>query len=76
MDRFVYLGEVVTRNGDTSEGIKTRKWSRNSRFIDFDLVWKDIALSLKLNILLAIIWSVALNSSETWTIQMTLKEGV
>ena len=41
VDRFVYLGGVVTKNGDTAEMIKTRICSAKARFTDFESVWKD-----------------------------------
>ena len=71
VDRFVYLGGVVTKNGDTAEMIKTRICSAKARFTDFDSVWKDkdLALKLKINILTTVIWPVALYGCEAWTIK-------
>ena len=71
VDRFVYLGGVVTRSGGTDENIKTRIGIAKSKFAEFDTIWKDdnITMRLKIKMLESVIWPVALYSCETWTLR-------
>ena len=67
VDKFVYLGSVVSKDGGTDEDIKCRINKARHAFNTLRPIWRSTALSLrnKIRIFNTIVKSVLLYGSET-----------
>nr|KAG5690895.1 hypothetical protein BaRGS_028927 [Batillaria attramentaria] len=68
VDKFVYLGSVVSKDGGTDEDIKSRTNKARHAFRTLRPIWRSTALSLrnKIRIFNSNVKSVLLYGSETW----------
>lgn len=68
VDKFVYLGSVVSKDGGTDEDIKSRINKARHAFHTLRPIWRSSALSLrnKIRIFNTNVKSVLLYGSETW----------
>ena len=73
VDKFVYLGSVVSKDGGTDEDIKCRINKARHAFNTLRPIWRSAALSLrnKIRILNTNVKSVLLYGSETWRVTKT-----
>ena len=73
VDKFVYLGSVVSKDGGTDEDIKCRINKARHAFNTLRPVWRSKALSLrnKIRIFNTNVKSVLLYGSETWRVTKT-----
>ena len=74
VDKFQYLGSIVTATGGTEEDIETRMRKAQQVFALLKKVWRarTIALKTKLRIFNACVMSVLLYGCETWRSSKTL----
>nr|KAG5711950.1 hypothetical protein BaRGS_026391 [Batillaria attramentaria] len=68
VDKFVYLGSVVSKDGGTDKDIKSRTNKARHAFRTLRPIWRSTALSLrnKIRIFNSNVKSVKLYGSETW----------
>jgi len=68
VERFTYLGSVISSDGDVEADINTRLAKAAAVFRRHDNVWRSSALSLKikLDLYTSLIVSTAIYVSETW----------
>jgi len=68
VERFTYLGSVISRDGDVEADINTRLAKAAAVFRRLDNVWRSSTLSLKikLDLYTSLIVSTATYASETW----------
>nr|KAG5698293.1 hypothetical protein BaRGS_016995 [Batillaria attramentaria] len=68
VDKFTYLGSVVSKDGGTDEDIKSRTNKARHAFRTLRPIWRSTALSLrnKIRIFNSNVKSVLLYGSETW----------
>jgi len=68
VERFTYLGSVISRYGDVEADISTRLAKAAAVFRRLDNVWRSSTLSLKitLDLYTSLIISTAIYTSETW----------
>ena len=68
VERFTYLGSVISRDGDVEADINTRLAKAAAVFRRLDNVWRSSTLSLKikLDLYTSLIVSTAIYASETW----------
>jgi len=68
VERFTYLGSVISRDGDVEADINTRFAKAAAVFRRLDNVWRSSTLSLKikLDLYTSLIISTAIYASETW----------
>nr|KAG5686806.1 hypothetical protein BaRGS_013126 [Batillaria attramentaria] len=68
VDKFIYLGSVVSKDGKTDEDIKSRTNKARHAFRTLRPIWRSTALSLrnKIRIFNSNVKSVLLYGSETW----------
>ena len=73
VDRFVYLGSVVSKDGGADEDIKCRINKARHAFNTLRPIWRSTALSLhnKIRIFNTNVKSVLLYGSETWRVTKT-----
>ena len=73
VDKFVYLGTVVSKDGGTDEDIKCRINKARHAFNTLRPIWRSIALSLrnKTRIFTTNVKSVLLYGLETWRVTKT-----
>ena len=73
VDKFVYLGSVVSKDGETDEDIKCRINKARHAFNTLRPIWRSTALSLrnKIRIFNTNVKSVLLYGSETWRVTKT-----
>ena len=73
VDKFVYLGSVVSKDGETDEDIKCRINKAIHAFNTLRPIWRSNALSLrnKIRIFNTNVKSVLLYGSETWSVTKT-----
>ena len=73
VDKFVYLGSVVSKEGGTDEDIKCRTNKARHAFNSLRPFWRSTALSLnnKIRIFNTNVKSVLLYGSETWRVTKT-----
>ena len=69
VDKFVYLGSMIEKNGDCGIEIRRRTTLGKVAMIGLDKIWKsrDISKSMKTKLIKTMIFPVALYGSETWT---------
>jgi len=69
VDRFKYLGAIITSNARCTNEIRCRIGMAKTAFLrKRELLTNGLTLATKKKIIKAIIWSVALYAAETWTI--------
>jgi len=68
VERFIYLGSVISRDGDVEADINTPLAKAAAVFRRLDNVWRSSTLSLKikLDLCTSLIVSTAIYASETW----------
>jgi len=68
VERFTYLGSVISREGNVEANINTRLAKAAAVFRRLDNVWRSSTLSLKikLDLYTSFIVSTAIYASETW----------
>ena len=73
VDKFTYLGSVVSKDGGVDEDIKSRISKSRRVFRTLTPIWRSAALSLhkKFRIFNANVKSVMLYGSETWRTTQT-----
>ena len=73
VEKFVYLGSVVNKDGGTDEDIKCRINKARHAFNTLRPIWKTTALSIrnKIRIFNSNVKSVLLYGSETWRVTKT-----
>ena len=73
VDKFVYLGSVVSKDGGTDEDIRCRINKAQHAFNTLRPIWRSTALSLqnKIRIFNTNVKSVLLYGSETWRVTKT-----
>ena len=67
---FVYLGCKITENNNHSEDIKRRLVLARQKFSSLKTIWKSryISIQLKIRLYNALIVTIAIYGSETWTL--------
>jgi len=67
---FTYLGSSQSSDGQCRPDMRRRIGLASSVMSSLDNIWKDkrLSLSTKLRVYLALVQSVLLNASETWTL--------
>ena len=70
---FLFLGSIVTADGDCNHEIRRRQLLGRKVMKNLDSVLKsrDITLSSKVCIVKAVAFPVVMNSCENWTIKKT-----
>ena len=73
VEKFVYLGSVVNKNGGTEEDIRCRIYKAMYTFNTLRPIWRSTALSVrnKIRIFNTNVKSVLLYGSETWRVTNT-----
>ena len=73
VDKFVYLGSIVSKDGGTDEDIKSHINKARHAFTTLRPIWRSTALSLhnKIRIFNTNVKSVLLYGSETWRVTKT-----
>ena len=73
VDKFVYLGSIISKDGGTDEDIKCRINKARYAFNTLRPIWRSTALSLhnKIRIFNTNVKSVLLYGSETWRVTKT-----
>ena len=73
MTDFLFLGSIVTADGDCNHEIRRRQLLGRKVMKNLDSVLKsrDITLSSKVCIVKAVAFPVVMNSCENWTIKKT-----
>ena len=68
VERFPYLGSVISRDGDVEADINTRLAKAAAVFRRLDNVWRSstFSLKIKLDLYTSLIVSTAIYASETW----------
>jgi len=68
VERFTYLGSVISSDGDVEADINTRLAKAAAVFRQLDNVWRSSTLSLriKLDLYTSLIVSTAIYASQTW----------
>ena len=68
---FIFLGSLITADGDSSHEIKRRLLFGRKAMINLDNILKsrDITLPTKVRIVKAMVFPVVLYGSESWTIK-------
>ncbi|XP_054279259.1 uncharacterized protein LOC128997645 [Macrosteles quadrilineatus] len=76
VDRFTYLGSVLTRAGGADEDVMSRITKANAAFVQLYPVWKarDISTRTKLKIFSSNVKSVLLYGCETWKVSSSLTQ--
>src|SRR5262249_9973599 len=71
VEKFEYLGSLITWNNSCSEEIKRRIGKVTGAFASLKHIWKSKKLKMenKLKILTTCVFSVLLYASETWTLK-------
>jgi hypothetical protein len=74
VDRFTYLGSVVTKNGGTEEDVLNRISKANTAFVQLYSIWKNkqITQRTKLRIFETNVKAILLYGCETWKITQTI----
>lgn len=78
VDRFKYLGSTVTTDGDSEQEIWVRMAMARAVVVQLANVWKgkEIGKSLKVKFMKALVWTVAMYGSETWTMKKKQDKSV
>ena len=68
VEKFTYLGCIVTRTGGTEEDVEARIRKARNSYHDLRKIWnsRQISIKLKLTLYNSIVKSVLLYGSETW----------
>ena len=76
VDKFEYLGSVLTWDNNCSEGIKRRIGKATGAMASLKHIWnsKKLRIDNKLKLLTTCVFSVLLYASETWTLKETDKK--
>lgn len=71
VDRFNYLGSVITNTGGCEEEIRRRLTMARAATVRLTKIWKDSAItrSTKLRLASALVFPIATYACETWTIK-------
>ena len=71
MGSFTYLGSIISKDGGSSEGVKSRIAKARGVFFTFKKVWKSrkISLQTKIRILEATVMTVVKYGSEAWALR-------
>lgn len=71
VDKFVYLGSLITKDGDCSEGIKRILVMARLAATKLKKIWRDQTITKTVKIMLAnsLIFSIAVYSAESWTLK-------
>jgi len=71
VESFRYLGAVIEHSGDGGREIRARLGMARTTMNSLAVIWRDRALGtmLKLRLMNALVWSVALYGCETWTLR-------
>ena len=69
--RFTYLGSIISKDGGSSEGVKSRIVKAQGVSSQLKKVWKNekISLQTKIRILEATVMTVVKYGSEAWALQ-------
>ena len=78
VDRFKYLGSMVTMDGDSSPEIRVRLAVARGITSQLNGIWKSrqISLKLKKQLVKSLVWSTALYGSESWTLKEADKRSI
>jgi len=72
VDNFCYLGSLITNDAECAKEIKSRLISKG-QYVSAGLkrIWQshDIAVTTKVRLLKALVWSVAVYGCESWTLR-------
>ena len=73
---FIFLGSMITADGDISHEIKRHLLLGRKAMIKLDSIVKsrDIALPTKVRIVKAMVFPAVMYGSESWTIKLTAEE--
>ena len=71
VDSFTYLGSIISKDGGSSEDIKSRIAKAQGVFLQLKKAWKNrkISLQTKIRILEGAVMTVIKYGSEAWTLQ-------
>jgi hypothetical protein len=76
VNRFEYLGSLITNNGDCSEEIRRRLAIAAKRLAQLKNVWKSADKPTKIKFLRTCIFPIATYGCETWTITQTAERRI
>ena len=76
VDRFEYLGSLITNNGDCLHEIKRRTSIALQKLVQLKNIWSSTDRTLKLKLLRACIFPVATYGCEAWTLTETAKKKI
>ena len=70
VDSFIFLGSLITPNGDSTPEIKRRIALGRAAMVSMDQMWKckDVAITTKCRLVTAIVFPIATYGCETWTL--------
>ena len=73
---FIFLGSIITADGDFSHEIKRRLLLGRKPLTNLDSVLKsrDITLPTKVHLVKAMVFPVVMYGCESWTIKLSAKE--
>ena len=73
VDSFTYLGSIISREGGSSEDVKSRIAKAQGVFFAIKKVWKNrkISLQTKIRILEGTVMTVVKYGSEAWALRKT-----
>jgi len=73
---FVYLGSLLTSDGDCSKEIKRRIARATGVMAEFRRIWnsKHISIQTKLSIIRTCVMSVVLYACKTWTLRKNIQD--
>lgn len=78
VDKFVYLGSLITKDGGCSEEIKRRLAMARSATTKLTKIWRDQTITKTVKVMLAnsLIFPIAVYAAETWTLKKTDRKRI
>ena len=76
VERFMYLGQIITQDGRCQEEIRNRIRQAKSAFINMRdvLCCRKLNLTSRIRLLKCYVWSTSLYGVETWTVSETSRK--
>ena len=78
MDTFLYLGSLITEDGECMTEFHTRLNRGQAIWVSLQKIWKShsIPISTKIWLIKALVWSVAMYVCESWTLRKNEETGL
>ena len=71
MNRFTYLGSIITKDDDCTKEIRSRMAKGYNIATELKKIWRNhgIAITTKLRLVMTLVWPVAMYGCESWTLR-------